>query len=548
MIVYNPQTPGVYLSSQIYVSEIDHDPQTSSKIVPAVGSIVSFPGGIIKLVSAVDSITLDSTFTDVIIPYDNDRSHEVVNFGKDCLMLYYDIRQIPTRLTVDNKLVLMGENSVGYRILRTNLDGSTEVISIKLDNNGDVVNNGGIIPITETSVNHILVCANGYTNHTLTDGELVKMEVIDSAGTVTMEIHLITKQSAILNTLALAYNPIVGFDAECSQIVGNDWVLYLDQNPNEISIYPYMSYADGSKQMTPVDNMNTFMYGFDAIITDFPGAKYEILIKHFLGPNDLATIDQVADNTRFVTLVKTLVIDALEKYTYSKLIPVPVWNTSNSTYSLRWLAYYETRNSITDVTNLIEYVAGFSFINNQFNTEQEIQVTVPYTNQNGTTAIFTNTFWLTLTTPGSIEPFLIKSSVNGIAYGSQNANYSRPRLMYDTDLQQYFIPSVVFPTAQSFLTNFYYNASPPWLTTLETQAPVPTHFTIRNSASLNTILMTPIPIEQYNGIITLISPTVPSAFVDGTVIVEFLTATVAGYNVLYGVPVEVFTSITGYVG
>lgn len=548
MIVYNPTVPGVYLYSQIYVSAIDHDPQTSSKVVPAVGSIVSFPGGIIRLVSSVDSITLDSSFSDIIVPFDDNMSNEVVNFGRDYLMLYYDPRQSPVSLTVDNKLVLVGENSVGYRILRTNFDGSTEVISIKLDTNGNVVNNGGIIPITETSVNHILLCGTGHTNHILTDGELVMMEVINSSGVVIMEIQLITKQATILNTLSLTNNPIVGFDAECSQIIGNDWVLYLDQNPNELSIFPYMTYADSSRQMTPVDNMSTFMYGFDSIITNYPGTRYEILIKHFLGPHDLSTIDEIVDNKRFVTLIKTLIIDALEKYTYSKLQIVPVWNSVQSNYSLRWLAYYETRNAITDVTSSISYVAGFSFNNALFNTEQELQVVVPYTNPDGSTSNFTQSFWLTLTTPGSIEPYLIKSAVDGIAYGSQNANYSRPVMMYDTDLQQYFIPSTIFTTEQVFLTNFYNNSSPPWLISTETQPPTPTHFTIRNSTTLNTLLITPIPIDQYNGIMTLAYSTTPNMYVGSVVIVEFLTQTASGYNVLYGAPVEVFESPTGYLG
>lgn len=339
MIVYNPKQPGVYKLENIYNSATDGDPQTSTKIVPAVGSIIIINTNLLKVVTYVNPDTLDSTLGDArFILADEDA--DVVNLGKDLLMLYFDKRQSPTRINIDNKLVLYGENSVGYRIIRTTSEGEEIVISAHLDEHNNLLNE--IIPINVLPLDPpVSQCSNGHTLFDIEAGELLRMEVIDSAGVVTMEINLVSKAATILNTLEFASNPIIGFDADCSQVDGDDWIIYIDQNIEELAIFPYVTYADGSRRNLTIDNMVCYMYGYESINNSFPGNRYTIIIKYFLGKDELSTITEEVDGSRFITLTKELYITSLDKFSYSKISILPIWNPGSSTYSLRFIGYHE---------------------------------------------------------------------------------------------------------------------------------------------------------------------------------------------------------------
>lgn len=552
-ILYTPDVPGVYKSEDIYNRVVDGNSPIAVRIVPAVRSLVTLPNNTLKMVIAVDldpnSLTyFNSTLGDVIFSL-ADPTADIVNYGTDKLMLYYDPRQSPVRIIVDEKLQISGENSIGYRIIRTDSDGNRVVISARLGINNNILSE--VIPITDTGVNHRLVCQTGHTLFSITSGEEVTLEVLDSAGVMTITAQLTTKEATILNTLELSSNPITGFDAECSQVRGDDWVIYLGQNINELSIFPYLSYADDKRQHVTIDNMSTYMYGYESINNTFPGNQYQIVIKYFLGKDETSTINEDVDGFRFVTLTKNVVIDSLEKYTFSKVSVVPLWNPTQGRYSLRFIAYHETRNAFTDITADIEYITGFVFDSARVNQQQEIHFTAPFTNPDGTPSDtdYNQTFFITVSTPDANEPFLISETTDGIAYGSQNALYDRPRIFFDDDINQYFISSATFTTTAELLHNFYYAALPPWLTTTETEPPVPTHFMVRDATTLRPLLLAPQALSDYDNAMTFLTLSAPvNAYVNSTVLVEWLISTSNGLTVLYSVPVEVLLSTVGYNG
>ena len=552
-ILYTPDKPGVYKSEDVYVRAVDGPEPIATRIVPAVRSFVIFPDNVVKIVVSVDinptsPTYLDSTLGNVILTV-TDNQPEPINYGKDVLMLYYDTRQSPTRIIVDKKLVIPGENSIGYRIIRSDNDGNRVVISSNLNIQGEVV--GNIIPVVDIEVNNIVEFSPGWTFYTLTPGEVVTLELVDSAGIVTLEAQLTTKQATILNTLEFASNPITGFDADCSQTQEDKWVIYLGQNIEELSIFPYITYADGTKHYLTVDNLSTYMYGYEDINNTFPGNLYTIVIKYFLGKDEFSDIAQEVDGQRFVTMTKELIIDSQEKYNFSKISLIPIWNTGTSRYTLRYVGYHETRNAFTDVTSRIQYLPGFTYNNTLVNQEQELRISVPYIEPGGMISdeMYTETFYLTLGTPASLEPFKIKSTVDGLVYGAQNAQNNRPIIHYDGNISKYFIASSIFPNTAEFIRNFYRNATPPYLSDTETVAPEPTHFTIRDSVSKRPLLTSPVSVSSYNTALTFLTLTAPAnSYVNSTVIVEWLAATANGYSVLYGTPVQVLLSQVGYIG
>lgn len=552
-ILYTPDVPGVYKSEDIYNRAIDGDAPVTVRIVPAVRSLVTLPNNTLKMVISVDldphSLTYyNSTLGDVIFAL-ADPTADILNYGTDKLMLYYDPRQSPVRIIVDGKLQITGENSIGYRIIRTDNEGNRVVISARLDINNNILSD--VIPITDVDVNHLLVCQTGHTLFSISSGEEVTLEVLDSAGVVTITAQLTTKEATILNTLELSSNPIIGFDADCSQVRGDDWVIYLGQNIDELSIFPYLSFADGKHQHVTIDGMSTYMYGYESINNTFPGNQYQIVIKYFLGKDETSTINEDVDGFRFVTLTKNVVIDSMEKYTFSKVSVIPIWSTSQGRYSLRFVAYHETRNAFTDITSTIEYVTGFVFDPARINQQQEIHFTAPFRNPDGTQSDtdYNQTFFITVATPSANEPFLISETTDGIAYGAQNALYDRPRIYYDADIHKYFISSATFTTTAELLHNFYYAALPPWLPATETEPPVPTHFMVRDATTLRPLLLAPQALNDYDNAMTFLTLTAPAnAYVNSTVVVEWLISTSNGITVLYSVPVEVLLSTVGYNG
>jgi len=553
-ITYTPDKPGTYRYDDVYKSAIDGPSPTNLRVVPALGSIVTFPGTAeVKMVVAIDldpnSVTYrDVTLSSVSFPL-TDPELSLVNYGKDLLMLYYDTRQSPTRIIVDNKLALFSSNTVGYRIIRTDDEGHSVVISSRLDNNNNVV--GDIIPITDSGVNHQLIYSAGHTLFALQPGEIVRCEIVDSAGVVTIEAQLTTKPATILNTYELASNPITGFDSDFSQIRGDDWLLYLHQDISELTMSPYISFADGTIRRIVIDNLSTYMYGLEEVNNTFPGNQYTVVIKYYLGKDELSTINEEVDGLRFVTLTKNLIVDSREKYTFSKIAVIPIWSNATGRYSLRYIGYHESRNALTDLTSVVTYPVGYVFDNSMVNQQQEVHISAPFTNPDGSIADdpYNQTFFITLSTPGTNEPFLISPTAEGVAYGSNNATYDRPHIYYDADIQQYFISSVSFPTTAALLNNFYYAATPPYLIGTEIAPPVPTHFTIRDAVSLRPLLLVPQVLADYNEAMTFLTLAAPAnSYVNSTVLVEWLSSTTNGYIVLYSVPVEVTLSVTGYQG
>ena len=122
----------------------------------------------------------------------------------------------------------------------------------------------------------------------------------------------------------------------------------------------------------------------------------------------------------------------------------------------------------------------------------------------------------------------------------------RPVIHYDTTLQQYFIPTSVFANQEAFLECFYRFARPPYNTATDLAPTTPTHFTIRAIDDANVLITTPIPVEQYNQVWNIVRPGSAAQLVGGVVLVEFLNLVGTEYKILYGVPVQVYESRTGY--
>lgn len=553
-ILFGDKRPDAIGLSQMYDPDLHGvDPLASGKIVPAVNSLVSDEAtDIIYRVKSQNPTTWKSVLVPVkyLITTDptGDNVPAIVDYGNSRFMLYYDDRTKPTELGVDARLYFFNMYSVEYRLIRKHIDGTLEIISTYLDSDGKF--KGDRIPLETVHGLSVLTkyCTNCHTLQTLTDGETITLQLFDTNGILTMEVPLIVKRPDALNDLASDSNPIMVFDAESTQMIGDEFYLYENQSPTVLNIRPYALLADGTEKTYPVDGKTCFIYGLERdSIPAYPGRKFKIMVKKFLTSRDLTMVSTYDPSLRSVTVEKWINIVKNQTEYSMKLSVIPWYDPSASKFKFKFFAYTEQRDHVYDVTNNI--TINESFDPTLYNVEQYLKVTFDsdIIFKAGVETIYQQSWWITLREPVAYEKYIIKDSQHDeYAYGVDASNRRRPIIHYGETRQQYFIPSSVFGNRVAFLESFYKVARPPYDTTVELAPIVPTHFTIRALDDANVLIAAPIPITEYTQAWNITRNGSTSQLVDGTVIVEFLEQVGDEYSIIYGVPVEIIESTTGF--
>lgn len=541
-ILFGDNRADVYQYVDIYDPATDGDVNGTSKVIPSIGSLVIKDHHLYE-VTAQDPLTYKSTLTAITIDTEVVDEAQLISYGNDVFMLYYDDRVRPTQLNVDGKIVLFGANLTEYQLIRN----GDEVISIYL--NPDETINGTRIPLTTSPNNNaVKLCTNCHTLSSLQDGELVTLRVFDHLGIECINIRMHAKRAVILNDLSSNCNPIVDFDATCLQMKDGEFYIYEKQSIEALGIAPTVTYADGTTEIIPVDNVQCFIYGFEDFIPSYTGYRRKLLIKYFLSDRQLGT--NVVDNggSRFVYVEKWLTTISNKSLYEIKISVIPVWDSNALRYNLRFLAYTLRRDQVYDVTPYIQMETPYD--GKLFGTTQMITYNVNLANILGAdhNIYYRQSTWLKLRLPPVRERYVIMDSAHDDrAFGVEAPpTFRRPIIVYDTDLQMYFIPTSNFINVEAFIESFYRLARPLYNANTELREVTPTHFTIRD-LSLNVQIAAPIPVEQFSQAWNIISVYGPSnRLLNSTVIVEFLTKSGDDYQILYGVPVEVWASDSGY--
>lgn len=547
--VYQGTEPDVYLINNIYDPD-DPARNGAGQTVPAVGSVIidniSVPGKyVIKLVDAIDGVTLKATLVEQHVVADGvEGGDRIISYGNDTMMLYFDDRSSPARLIVDSKFVLVGSASAKYRLVKVN--GTTRTtISLALDNDGDPI--GSYVPIIDSGQPGIRKFSECYTTHTLEEGDFVELEIYDTQNVITTTVRLITKRATVANDLIASSNPIVGFSAEANQIAGGDWVIYVNQNPEDLTIFPELTYADGTKERIAVDGNQTLIFGMDEIDTTVPETQYHVIIKHFLPDGVPATIAE-GESVKFVSYERFIRIIARGVFTFSKIMPIPVWNPATDSWKLNFVGYYQSRDKFEYLApSAVQYV-GDSFDGDNYSETQTLIINSQTIDGNGDVVSYQQTFAIRLNAPGdeahATHWTISSSEASEFVYGAQTSEHTRPKLNYDAGRGSYFIPTELFANSGEVIDNFFYQIEPPFLPPGETESPDPTHFIVRDGLNGRVLTSSPVPLASYGQEFSLLSNTGnPAQYNDSTVIVEFLLESGGSYLILFGVPVEVAPSL-----
>ena len=546
-VLHRPKNPDVYLLDDIY------DPHRTGPhnghIIPQVGSFVSDPdGGHIFWVTDVDTETYKSSM--VLMKVDTEEIDTSliasnVSYGNDIFCLFYDERTTPTSVFVDSRFALFGTNMGSYRLIRNPDSEAENVISLYIDAEGKMA--GARIPLEQTdNSNNTWFCVPGYTKETLVENERIRLEIFNEAGVLVTSNTLITKPASILNTQNQQVPVIADLEIDSAQMRGNNEIyIYEYQNVGSLTITGILTFSDGQTKTVSPDNARVFLYGLEDFIPSYAGLRQKILLKYFLGQDEVADRD-LGDVA--VCAVAYLVVVPNELRAGVKISVLPYYITTENTYRFRYRLYSLDRDISKDITDHVVVTPDWN--GDQFGFTQSRSVEIDLNRVDPEKypeeTIHRQQVLIKLQPPVADIPYTIQDSASSAyVYGVDSGQNRRPLIQYIPETEQYVIPSERFPTKENFIETFYRFASPPRDVT-EKELTHPTHILLRNFSNGKMIVPQPIPLADYAVPFNAITPPdQPDMFAGGPVVVEFIAQINDKMRaILYGVPVEVKRVIT----
>lgn len=310
VVLFGEKAAGVYRMTDIFFPDEENPitPEESGKIVPAVGSLViDDTKGLHNQQYTVVSVDPDTYFP-TLIPSSfstnvDSQPDRVLNYANDLLILYFMPTTIEvgqntieiTRLIVDNKFSLFGNNAAIYQLFKYDDNSALKTISRWYTPDG--IMSGTAIPMLDTGVNGVRKCDGCYTDISLKEGESIICRIYTAAGIQISEVNLVAKKAHMLNEIASLANPIIDLQLSSNQLDLDTGKLYLyqGQNVNDLTLYPYLKYSDGSTKRVAIDNVRGFIYGTENVDTSIPDMEFRLLIKYYLSDDDV----QISDEARY---------------------------------------------------------------------------------------------------------------------------------------------------------------------------------------------------------------------------------------------------------
>lgn len=543
MIMYEDRKPDVYAYDDI---NFDPNKPESGKVWPSLNSLIIKNDGSLWYVAEKNDETYELKLKPVSIS--ETENVKTISYGNDILVCYVDKRTNPNKLVVDSKLLFFGNNLIEYGLYRVTEHGEEIPISAHFDAVGTFISNR--VPMASVKgYPEARYPTNCHTLEEVKESEPLLLRVFNNLGNIASEVTVFIRNGIWLNDLESLTNPIVEFDAVCLQMKGNDFYIYQKQDPSHLNIVPRLRFADGTVMEVPVDNKRCFMYGLEDFEPSYPGYSQMLVFKYFLSPRDTSAIATTQSGKRFITTTKKLIVVA-NKYDYSaKITTVPIFDYNAEAWKLKYYIYLSTRDRMIDITDKVTVVGTkFDGSSAKWGHEQCLKLTTNLQTVFDTDdeLPYAQTVCITVWDPRfSYQAYTIRdNSSTDIVYGVESSIIRRPILHYDSVIEQYFIPSTIFGDWDSVVEAFYLKASPLFNTRVETAPPVPTHFLIRDSNNGQMLIGGPISKDSYGVAFNTVLNT--PVLVGRTVIVEFLLEVDDDFKLLYGVPVDVKESKTGY--
>lgn len=552
---FTERNPGQYLKSDIYDPDVPEE--IRGKIVPRPGSFaIQLVDGraIVEVVASVHPTTLKPKFVDPAIVITNDEYEEsqasIVSYLNDIFYLYYDPRTAPNIVVrPDSRLKAYGLANSEYRIVRYPDTDHEEVISLYYGSDGQL--KGTSVPLalaesTEAS-KYFTDC---HTRASLVEGEELRLDVYNQHGALVMKVKVFARQSTILNERINNIPVLTHISIKSPQMRGNNEIyIYEKQDVDSLNITVTLHYDDGYQRDIPVDGVKCILYGLEDFIASYAGLRQTILVKYFLDASEKTSALAGETVATHLTAEADLIVIPNQLAASLKISVIPRWNATLAKYHLLYYMYSADRDMVKNVTDLVSITAG-TFVGDLYGVIQQFTISVDMSLVDPTMydepTIYQQGCFIKLQPYAAYERYVLQDASNTLrVYGVDRTDARRPVLHYDQDLQQYFIPSELFPTKEKFLYSFYYQSCPVYDSSTETAPLTPTHFILRDANTGLAITADHIPVESYTLAFSIIGD--PGRYVNSNVIMEFLQYVDEERTlILQGVPVDCYVSAGGY--
>lgn len=552
-ILFTTDKPAFYLLSEIYNSITN----PTGTIIPRPNSLVIDPvnDGLLQRVLSVNPTTLNSTlgpvYTSLLAPDTPDIDPtdssivSIIDYGNSRFYLFYDKAEHPTKLNLDKKIIILGDDAVSYEISKWDAALQLYVpISLYYDTNG--VYTGTKIPLNNVvTATNVKIPSNCHTSYELNDDEVYHMFIYDYAGTQCGAMKLFAKKAIVNNSIGDDLL-ITDFVIEATQMDNDGLYLFPDQDPGSLVITPKVIYNDGTSAVIPIDNAVCHLYGLEGFTASYPGQAVEVLIKYFLAPTQQAVTDclTVSGSQRY--LIKTAMLTVKDPGTneYSiKILTVPTYISSVSRWVLMFYLYSLNDNTVRNITPHVtvssNYDGRLMGVEQALSLSLRIRAVYP---DAATDFIYQQNVMIKLAPYDYYERYTMRDSIGdtyGI-FGVDSPILNRPVLYYDATLEKYFVPTSKFATKAVMLEAFYYKARPLYDSSWLSVPPEPSHFTLRNAVSGALLLSAPIAMSGYEQGFGIVNVENANQLVGASCIVEFLQYDQGQYKVIYGVPVDCY--------
>lgn len=551
VVLYSETRPGYHPKSAIF----DPVNNPTGRVVAKVSQLVlddTGDGGYLYRVTAVDDITKQPTFAPAKMQIvELDDAPRVVSYGNDVHRLYIDRRTTPATLRVDGRFFVYGSDNDTYRIVRNPGQANQEVVSRYYDANGVFTSN--LIPMARVADNvNQWWFTNCQTTSAIAEGDEFELQVFNSQGGLTVTCKVFTKDGQTLNELGVYVPVIVGIRLNSSQLRGNNEVyIFEKQSINDLNLTATLTYDDGREVQLVVDSNQTFLFGLENFIASYPGMRQPFMIKYWLSSAEQAN-PQLSDRD-YVSVDGSLVVIPNELASSVKISTIPVWSTADNAYKLRYFLYTTDRTDVRDVTASVT-LSGDAFNGRLYGVRQSLVLQLDmqqvFPSQYSEAVTYQQPLEIELQPIAALQRYSLADTVDsGVIYGVETPDLKRPRIYYDVDRQQYYISSTLFVNSMAFLAAFYQKASPLYLADSELAPVTPSHFIVRDAHSGVMLTAAPISITEYSTAWSILGAGGANRLVGNTVVIEFVKiVSPATIMILYGVPVDVASSPSGYLG
>jgi len=545
-ILFGDKRPDIIKMEDLYKPD---DPDSSGQIIPSIGSILIETDDNKRyayIVTELDPETNKSKYVPLSMVSDEE-TYSNIDYGNNKFFCFYDDRVNPIKINIDSLLNIFMPTTKEYRLRRKIYDtGEDQILSVYYDSDGNY--QGDRIPMLSYTNSGYKYPSNCHTHIVLQNNETIYMDIFDSSGTQCAEIVLFSKRATISNTYDKT--PIItDFLLEGNQKMNDGFYLYNQQDKSALNLTPTLVYNTGKRVALPIDNQVCYLYGFEDLVSSFPGLKQTIMCKYFLRTEQNASNAISNGNNRYVVVEKDIVILPNSTYSGIKLAAIPKWIQTTQSYELRFWAYTVDKTNMVDVTDYVTILNEYDL--SEFNRTQKLECMIDLKE------IFdiddhmehVQNIWIRLNHPSTgTERYILKDAeITNIVYGVDSSSSRRPIVHYDDVRKGYFISTNRFGNKEAFLESFYYNSNPPYDVNIEIGPIEPTHFIVRD-LNTNSVVSSPLSVDEYLQIWYPVINDDPSRLVGNTIVIEFLKYEQDEYKVIYGVPVDVYTSPLGYQG